>query len=159
MQRVMSSSDEYGETDASRHVNLHCVSSSAADAAASRWHHRALHIPHQGSSGVERELCRHAVAGRRIEPVAEHVWHHEHVGIGLEARRQRPQHFLLVEHVHVLVNRHDQLEIGIKPQEQHQGMARLTLGELLHREIGMEMRARLGKVERPSVGTISFRRM
>src|SRR5712692_7503413 len=110
-------------------------------------HDRALHVPREGRGRVERELRRHAVARGRIEPIAEHLRHHEHVGVGLKPGRNRPQHLLLVEDVDILVDRDHEFEVRIEAKQQHQGMARLAVRGLLHRHVSMEVRAGFWKAQ------------
>src|SRR5258706_10799723 len=60
--------------------------------------------------GVEAHLGRQAVVGGWVQQVAGHVGHDERVVVGLEARGQRPQDGLLIEHVDIFVHDDDQLE-------------------------------------------------
>src|SRR5215471_5289351 len=107
----------------------------------------ATRIPAERASGVDGHLGRGARAGGRIEDGPHHVGHDEHVAICLHARGHCPQHFLLVEHVHVVVDHHYELESEILTESGHGRVPRLPFRGGFHGDVAVEAarpRVRIG---------------
>ena len=93
---------------------------------------RALRVkPTEVELAIEAELGRHPIYSRGIEPVAENLRHHKHIGISLEAGGNRPQNVLFIKYVYIVIYSYSQFDIGIQAKEQHQGVSSLALGCLL----------------------------
>src|SRR5918992_1372575 len=58
----------------------------------------------------------------------------------------------LVVDVDVVVDHHDQLDVLVEPEEQRGGLLGLALQPLAHRDVAVEVGARLRIVERRDVG-------
>src|ERR1700722_4853335 len=91
--------------------------------------------------------------GARIQVRPEGVRNDLHVAVGLEAHRHRPQDFLLVERIDVVVDDHHVLDVRLRGQCGEGGLRRLALGALVQRDVAERTAtAGPGQVDTPEVG-------